>query len=274
MTPVEPAFVVNAATTLGQTPNGVASAPDGHFVVVWNQTFGVPCGFNCPPVEGGPFLRRFDENGVPLTGDVLMRDALGGFGGPALVNDADGGFVLLGGAPPKMSGRRFGQDGAPLGSEFDVTSAHSSGERALAADAAGNFVVAWRVFYRPTDYVDVRARQFTRDGEPRGQAFRVNSLPIVDPAWASIVREVDVASSARGDFVVVWRRPEGDYPRGIFARRFDEDGTPQGGEFAVSAPATQISTAPRVATDASGNFLIVWANASESGTSRRPIRRP
>jgi len=61
-----------------------------------------------------------------------------------------------------------------------------------------------------------------------------------------------------GDFVVVWWGFGWGGGHGIFARRYNAAGVPQGPEFKVNTHSTAI-TAPSVAMDADGNFVVVWS---------------
>src|SRR5262249_52223541 len=58
---------------------------------------------------------------------------------------------------------------------------------------------------------------------------------------------------AAGNFVVVSLNPAG-----IFARRFDASGAPQGSFFQVSAVSTRTFKRPAVAMTATGNIVVVW----------------
>jgi hypothetical protein len=62
---------------------------------------------------------------------------------------------------------------------------------------------------------------------------------------------------ASGNFVIAWEGAEGtEY--GAIARRFDAAGTPQGAEFLVSTNTNANVYSVDVATDAAGNFMVVW----------------
>jgi hypothetical protein len=73
---------------------------------------------------------------------------------------------------------------------------------------------------------------------------------------------IDIGASAAGTFVVAWEDLYlyvGQYSRpGIFARRFDSLGRPLGGEFRTSPFTSYIKGDSHVASDAAGNFVVVW----------------
>jgi len=88
-----------------------------------------------------------------------------------------------------------------------------------------------------------------------GPEFPVNSTTAgaqVNPA---------VAGNANGAFVVAWIT--GVYPiSNVYARRFDANGAPVGGDFRVNTYSTGLQYAPAVAMNGAGDFVVTWADAS------------
>jgi hypothetical protein len=74
-----------------------------------------------------------------------------------------------------------------------------------------------------------------------------------------------VASDAAGNFVVVWTAQDSDQ-YGIFGQRYDASGVPRGGEFQVNSYTANTQTAMSVASDAGGNFVVVWASQGQDGS--------
>src|SRR5258706_436940 len=73
-----------------------------------------------------------------------------------------------------------------------------------------------------------------------------------------------VASNASGAFVVVWQgEGDDDLDGGVLGRLYTSAGSALGPEFLVNTYTTGIQTCPRVATLASGDFLVVWAGNVE-----------
>ena len=91
------------------------------------------------------------------------------------------------------------------------------------------------------------------DGTPVGTQFEVNgAFSTGSQGFPSVDTDPD------GDFVVVWRDAAAYMNEGIGARRYAADGTPQGGAFAVFPAAFGDRGSADVATDAAGNFVVVW----------------
>jgi hypothetical protein len=88
---------------------------------------------------------------------------------------------------------------------------------------------------------------------PMGPEFQVNTYTT---AWQF---HPVVASDSAGNFVVVWNSngQDGSY-NGIFGRRYDSSGAPQGGEFPVNVFTTGPQSLPDIAMDAAGNFVVAW----------------
>jgi hypothetical protein len=142
----------------------------------------------------------------------------------------------------------------PVGPEFQVNAYTTGGQgsAAVATDAHGNFVVVW------SEYAGVFGRRFTAAGVPRGGDFLVRSYT-AGPSWPA------VASSANGSFVVVYNSVQDGSDSGVFGQRFDASGAPAGGEFAVNTYTTGKQMRPAVASDATGNFVVVWQSADQDG---------
>jgi hypothetical protein len=92
--------------------------------------------------------------------------------------------------------------------------------------------------------------------------FRVNSYTDSDQ------EDPAVAADADGNFVVVWqsRGQDGEYG-GVFGQRYDRLGTPIGGEFQVNTYTPEYQYHPAVASDAQGDFIVVWSDRGQNQVS-------
>jgi hypothetical protein len=146
----------------------------------------------------------------------------------------------------------------PVGERIHVSSADGSRrltDAVAAADAQGNFVVAWESY--DGSVWDIRARRYDASGRPRGPEFRVNTMTT---GWRHFPV---VASDRAGNFLVAWTgRGAGD-AQGIFARRFDPTGEPLGPEFRVNTYVQWSQVQPSVAADASGRFVVAWSGPGD-----------
>src|SRR6185436_17383133 len=136
----------------------------------------------------------------------------------------------------------------PVGPEFQVTDRGRHPQ--IASDASGSFVVVWQF----SNYGGpIFGRRYDSDGNPLGDEFRVDTYTGL-PGRQRVPR---VASDASGNVIVVW---ESDH-KGLFdvyGQQYDSAGNPLGGNFQVNTYTSSLQGSPAVASDASGNFVVVW----------------
>jgi hypothetical protein len=162
--------------------------------------------------------------------------------------------------------RRYDPAGQPQGPSFpveaSVTASNPRPDLSVAAD--GRFVIVWS--RSAPEGWQVRGQRFDADGGRLGQEFVANSVTgntQTDPALA-----VDAA----GNMVVAWTRafgsslPPADGAR-VFARRFDADGVPAGGEFRVNSYMAGHQMMPSVAFQDGGGFVIAWTGTQQDGSA-------
>ncbi|MDH3913468.1 MAG: VCBS repeat-containing protein [Rhodospirillales bacterium] len=208
---------------------------------------------------GGPVSPKFQVNDFTThnqTDPAVAMDASGDFvvAWASYEQDGDGSGVFA---------QRFDAAGATQGFAFQVnsfTTNHQS-KPAVAMDANGDFVVAWRSTGQDGDSYGVFAQRFDVAGVAQGPEFQVNSYTAGKQMSAA------VAMDAHGDFVVAWSSygQDGD-GTGVFARRYDAAGVAQGPEFQVNSFTTSSQGAPALAMDAKGDFAVAWASSAQDGS--------
>ena len=153
----------------------------------------------------------------------------------------------------------------PLGVETLVNNATANSQQtfaetpqAVAADANGNYVVAWASLNQDGSGWGVYAQRFNSAGVAQGGEIVVNTATANDQQYAAVAMDAD------GDFVVVWTTDaSGD--AGVRAQRFNAAGVAQGGEIAVNAFTTDDQTFASVAMDDNGNFVVTWSSINQDG---------
>ncbi len=220
--------------------------PDGRFVVVW---------------DGGGRLskaRVFDATGHQLTDVISIDSDHGGANfSPRVARRADGGFVSAWfnfeyGVAARNIGRIYQSDGKPRGSAFVIDSTISGylSSPSIAGAADDGFVVSWTRRESADDPGGIYARRFDARGRPNGPVLTVGTRT------EGIVGLTDVGLLPDGGFVVVWGEHNVLNPE-IRGREFGPDGSARSEVFQVSA--TGGSDYPAVATDADGDFVVVWS---------------
>jgi hypothetical protein len=268
-------FRVNSYTYHCQDHASVAADGSGGFVVVWQDA-----------TQDGSYLgvfgQRFDSAGNPVGSEFQVNSYTTNYQlSPAAAADAAGNFVVVWDdshlAPGTfcVSGQRFDSTGLPVGDEFQVNSYTTSYPLfpAVAADAAGNFVVVWGSRHQYGSSREVFGQRFDSMGLPVGGEFQVNSYTHFGQFRAS------VAAEGSGDFVVVWQNEVQDgFGFGVFGRRFDAAGPPIGSEFQVNSYTMFDQIRPAVATDGSGKIVVVWESedqdSSEAGVFGQRLSSP
>jgi hypothetical protein len=254
-------FAVNSYTTSHQAAPGVASDPEGSFVIVWESAGQDGSAY-------GVFGRRYDASGAALEAAEfgINSHTTSHQRFPAVAAASSGAFVTVWESFGQVGlldvfGQRYAGSGTPQGTEFPVSTETITYHDypVVAFDGGGNFVVVWQTFLGQ----DVFGRRFDASATPLGSPFRINSHTTGGQ------RNASVAAAPAGEFVVVWESgyPEGPYAynKNIRAQRFGPTGNPVGGEFRVNSYTTGSQARPWVALDAGGNFVVVWQSYGQDG---------
>lgn len=213
----------------------LATNPSGEFVVTWVSAH--------PSGDGSSlFAVRFNANGTPATGEILVSDhAQDLAANSALALMDDGSFVVvfpkLDGATSTLAARWYAPNGDPEGSDVLVTR-NGSPSFSVSTQGDGGFVVAWEG-NTPSAWTRVFGSDHSSGPET-----------LIDPRGTDPV----VAVGPQGGFVVAWKSG------GIVARRFTALGTPAGRRFVVDSGLTGGGAANtlHIGKQDDGSFLILW----------------
>jgi hypothetical protein len=247
-------FPVNVTTAGAQQAPVVARHPDGSFLVAWQSEASQP-----DSTSWDVFGRGFDPSGVPASPEFLVNATTAGAqSGPRI--------AYLHGSPSRYAivWQSQGQDGSGAGvyrrifslegtaQSPEQAASSSNGSQAhptVAADASGNFSVAWE------SPEALYSRRFNLASNPlAGEVPIVAGLPGEGHHPA-------VAGNGSGDFLVAWERANGDADgSAIFARLFDHRQLPRGPEFRVSSTETGDQTGAAAASSPGGNVMVAWSS--------------
>jgi predicted nucleic acid-binding Zn-ribbon protein len=290
----------------------VAVDHSGDFAVVWTRygADGVtdPSSPNYDPnaaSNAGVYMRLYDRNNNPLTGEVLVNTfTKGNQINGTIAMDADGDFVVVWASDSQdpdgswgIYGQRFNSIGQKIDGEFRVNTntANDQVSPAVAMNSSGAFVVVWATKGEAFGYFnDIHGQIFNRDGQRVGNEFLVNSENIPSNNFVTGGTELHPAVSMndKGQFIVSWEAVTGQTNgvvtgTEVMMRTFGSDGTPlqfyndanddQGSttkEFIVdgvgdsngnSDQAVFTARNPQVVLDNNGNFIIVYEYAFDLG---------
>ena len=192
---------------------------------------------------------------------------------PVAAFDREGDFVVVWSSNPDPCGgygfcfplggdidvlaQRYSIGGVPVGGEFLVNTTTAGNQYAnlggtpLAMRPDGRFVVVWSHSPAPGTG-EVRGQRFEPDGSKVGAEF------VVDPGVPNESYYANVDVAPQGTFVVVWASNVVTGDANVYGRIFDASGNGLGPAFRVNAATAGRQTAPRVAMDAQGGFVVAW----------------
>lgn len=258
---------------------------DGATVIVWSD--------ENDGDEHGIFGRGFTPAGTQRFAEIAVNVGTAGIQeNPHVAVDADGDFVVVWESDPTgtfqhdIFARGFNADGTQRFAEFQVNTITADRQEHPRLDMMdnGDFIIVWDSGLDDTipGTKEVHFRRFAADGTPVDGADRVANV------WMTgNQRFPDVAYDGAGGFVITWQSGGGGSGifqdgsvSGIFARVYDETGTPQAvtnlaGQCFDDTTATQeicvndykqeSQDLPRVARSDAGDFVITWHSDGSNG---------
>jgi hypothetical protein len=260
---VGPEFQVNTYTAGRQYLPSVTVGSPGDFVVVWMS-------IGQDGSQQGVFGQRYAASGVPLGPEFRVNTYTTGYQySPDVGADSAGNFTVVwasdgqDGSSYGVFGQRYASSGMAVGPEFRVNTYASGHQRqpSVAADPAGNLVVTWVSEGQDGSNIGVFGQRYASSGAAVGPEFRVNTYTTGNQYRPS------VAADPSGGFVVVWQSlPQDGSDHGVYAQRYAGSGTPLGPEFRVNTYTPNAQQRPFIATDSSGNFVVVWQSLYQDGS--------
>ena len=189
---------------------------------------------------------------------------------PVMTALASGGFVVAWSF--NSTGIRlqlFDRHGDKVGVEIPVSVPTVSAEQPVSVTAlsSGGFLVSWAGLDSANfeNGVDVRAQMFNANGQSVGGSFRVNTT--VD----NHQQQPQAAGLEDGGFVIVWSAlstTNQGSDQNIRGQRYDANGAPVGGEFAVNIVSTALyQYAPLVEAMPGGGFVVSWISQVDPKTA-------
>jgi hypothetical protein len=122
-------------------------------------------------------------------------------------------------------------------------------------------VVAWHSAVQDGEENGVFGLRFDSSGNAIGAEFQVNAYTNNRQVFPT------VSHDSSGGFVVAWESFYQDgWSYGVFARRFDSNGNPLGGDFRVNLHTPFAQSRPRISHDPSGGFVVAWQSYAQDGS--------
>ena len=164
--------------------------------------------------------------------------------------------------PSQVRARRFAADGTPIGGELTIGPAGRGDVDVALLDPSGN-----RLIVTTTSGDIVRGNIVDTTGPT---PVVLPEFPIsTTPATFANINAVVAADPTTGAGIVAWENLSDlpGNPVDLYARRFDADGNPIGGDFRVNTTTADAQGQPTVAVDPlSGASVVAWAGDSTIGS--------
>jgi hypothetical protein len=242
----------------------VAFLSTGEFVVAWTEekdNVSVDILIeNRQLVDRNVFAQKFSAAGVAQGAPARLNAAVAGDQSVPKVLVRGGGLdtFVVWQTRDAIFGRAFRPDkGKAVGPEVKISTLPGpTANAAIAADAAGNFLVSWEA--PDSNSLGVYARLFDRTATPKGSEFLVNSTV------AGLQRRPAVAAVKGGGWLVAWQGQAGSIKNAhIYGQFLGSAGSFVGPEFRISHGVGPVQISPSVVQVASGNFVVTWTDWKE-----------
>ncbi|NCZ64780.1 MAG: hypothetical protein EBY62_13585, partial [Cellvibrionales bacterium] len=239
--PVSAEFLVNTLTSGWQSKQSVASAPNGHFMVVWHGSSAA--------VRG----QVFDADGIKI-GSELPVNPQRFSGNSDIASDADGNFWVVSGDGTGYFSK-YSNAGELLIDSQIFHDASNPYDPKITALADGRMLVSWFDGGDPSGS-DIFAQLISGDGTLLGDVMLLNSTV------AESQRTMAISGLTSGGFVAAWQSYLQDGSLyGIYARVFDDSGV-GGAEFRVNTQGFENQVTPDVIARSDGGFVIGWTSVA------------
>ncbi|MED5462763.1 MAG: hypothetical protein VYC03_09080, partial [Pseudomonadota bacterium] len=288
-------FQVNTYTSSDQTNPSSTVLADGSVVVTW-QSYNYDQEQPQSNWDIGVFGKRYDTNGKALGEEFQINThTTSNQTVPSVTALDDGGFAVTwtsdgghyGGSSSDIYAKTFtvtDASGNPVGTpqtqvdEFLVnggadgsTTVGNQRDATIASLKDGGFAITWEDQYNHDGSGEgIYGQRFHTDGSRDGGEFQINTHTSSDQSNPA------VATLEDGGFVVTWQsnnQEAGSNDLGIFAQRYDKDGTAVGSEFQVNSYTSNNQYEPSVAGLTGGGFVVTWQDSSgHDGGSGDDIR--
>lgn len=270
-------FRVNPTVDSENSDPSIAQNRNGAFVVAWAAS-GVDddVALNADPNSTGVYVQRYDNQGAPLDSTIRVNTTtLNAQDNPDVAIQSNGSFIVVwesdgqDGGGSGIFAQRYNSIGTAIGIEFQINNVITSNQinPVIAVDTVGNFVVAWESNGQDGSGSGIYARLYDTDGNPRATQFRVNSTTQGDQS------EPTIGMDAEGNFTIAWtsQRNDNDERSGIYAQQYSLNGDRIDSEFRVNSTTEDDQTAPSIATQSNGDFVVSWQSDTPSGNDNQGL---
>ncbi|WP_162176152.1 cadherin-like domain-containing protein [Synechococcus sp. KORDI-49] len=256
-------FLVNTHTTGGQHQPSATSLTGGGFLISWTSNGQDDSG-------SGIYAQRFNADGSKNGAEFLVNTHTSNSQyQPSVTSFTHGGFLISwsssnqDGSSWGIYAQRYNADGSKNGNEFQVNTYTSSEQNnpSVTSFTGGGFLISWQSYNQDGSSNGIYAQRFNADGSKNSNEFQVNTYT------SSEQNKPSVTSLTGGGFLISWTsNGQDDSGSGIYAQRFNADGSKNGAEFLVNTHTASHQDQPSVTSLTGGGFLISWSSLYQDGS--------
>jgi len=132
----------------------------------------------------------------------------------------------------------------------------------IAMNASGDFVVVWESYGQDGGNLeDIFAQRYSAGGIPVGPEFQVNTYT------TGFQKMPAVAINDNGEFAITWHGIGQEDSYGVYAQRYNSNGSKFASQFLVNTYTTDGQSNPSIAMDNTGNMFVTWQSIGQDGNS-------
>ena len=191
---------------------------------------------------------------------------------PAVAGLKAGGFVVAWASKDQDTSKlgvyaqRFDNAGKAAGVEFKVNTATADDQNtpAIAALTGGGFVIVWDSKLQDKSGLGIYGQRYAATGVKAGNEFKINTATAGDQSLPA------VAGLKDGGFAVAWQSKDQDGSGlGVYAQRFNVNGTRTGAELRANTFTAGDQSQPSLAPfPDGGGFIVLWTSANQDGSGQ------
>lgn len=258
-------FRINATSVESQYNTVFAVYEDGGFMAAWQSWLIDGSGW-------GVIGRVFDQEGRPKTDETGINVFnVGEQLHPTIAIDPNGRILAVYASnQPEASeheimARWLDTEGTPIGEEHRLNSfvRGRQTEPRLLSLSGGGFVVVWVSSGSDGSGFGIAGRLLDKSGRPAGPEFNANSYVSGNQQGPELI------ALAGGGFIVAWESSDQDNDGmggwGVFAQRFDAEGTQVGSEFGINEFTSSTQSAIALTVFDDDRFYAAWESENQAG---------
>ena len=270
--PPRDVLLANVERRQEQSTPSVVVADNGNFAIVWQ-------GRGRDEVAGlrdtfGVFLRWFNSQGQPLSGEIIVNQQIEGVQEHAdLALMPDGSLVVVwaGASREDASGvyaRRFSKTGQPLGPQVLLHAPDAVRHDFPSVDVAqdGSIYVTWSRRTGGDSAWDILVRKLDSQLKPLTDPLLIGASA-ERPELAGTQVRSRIATLPNGESIITWSAFDPAQQQwNIAAQRLSAAGTLIGEPFRVNRQSGGVQKDPDIAVSSDGRFVISWTRGLWNGS--------